>query len=757
MTAAVNSVQFHDDKIKLDEQTEAAAASFGVTQDIMQKLAEKKVSLLAVGGFCDSATARGAIRLFSYMKEHAPESRPQLILGNWSHGGRRSCDPFGGSFSCFENDLYKTILRFFDCKLKNKCWGGAEDELPVHYWQHSYSRAAALLQQSCSRTAAELQQDCSMAQQSCSRAAAELQQSCSRAAAAECAAAAAAGWGVQTAEELSSAAAEGLEVLGLHAHADGLEHALHDITQRVQLYASLLQLQEEADGAAEEEDPAAAAAAAAAPTGAAAAAAAAAVTPLKALFGLPKDPKRKPSRLSRLIAAFVAALSLKRIQSSKTNPKSSSRMQQLKQLFKNDSNAYLMTTEAAASSPGYLDYEVEYLSSSGLYSRWTIAQHPFRLSVNYGNRLYPKREFPSFSLTVVPSLPPGEPSGAASVLQLLLLPEKNGANAQQNRRESAENAAQPPRSSLYLQQQQQQRAQPLSFLSPPLLLPTDFVGSAFLQLSIQVFNCNELTLFAYLEDVDLLTGYAHYVTEGQVVASNRPLQVRSDLPVGAYGRVERTFNRKENRPIDERGETVDVSLNFEPNAWTFRPGHSLRLVLTGSDLGNFRLPVGAEALLPAEWRLLTGSALLSVPARVRGGGSSAAAAPRTWNAARATIAAERLPLGAPGPGGPGPSPGPGAPRGHRGAPGAPTGRRGGPPQAPRGAPAGPERAPEETGALGRPQEELLGKLRTPGAPKRTPGGPQGPPGGPRGPLGGPPGAPMGSGSRKEEAGLGFRL
>lgn len=81
----------------------------------------------------------------------------------------------------------------------------------------------------------------------------------------------------------------------------------------------------------------------------------------------------------------------------------------------------------------------------------------------------------------------------------------------------------------------------------------------------------------------------------------------------------------------ERGETVDVSLNFEPNAWTFRPGHSLRLVLTGSDLGNFRLPVGAEALLPAEWRLLTGSALLSVPARVRGGGSSAAAAaPRTW-------------------------------------------------------------------------------------------------------------------------------
>lgn len=68
--------------------------------------------------------------------------RPQLILGNWNHSGRRSCDPFGGSFSCFEVEFYSSVLRFFDCRLKNKCWGGIEEELPVHFWQvRSQSRA----------------------------------------------------------------------------------------------------------------------------------------------------------------------------------------------------------------------------------------------------------------------------------------------------------------------------------------------------------------------------------------------------------------------------------------------------------------------------------------------------------------------------------------------------------------------------------------------------------------------------------------
>ncbi|CDJ56312.1 X-Pro dipeptidyl-peptidase domain-containing protein, putative [Eimeria maxima] len=75
MTEAVSSVQFYDDFIQFNEYLYAQPSSFGITHNIMQKIAQKKVSVLAVGGFCDSATARGAIRLFSHIQENAPETR----------------------------------------------------------------------------------------------------------------------------------------------------------------------------------------------------------------------------------------------------------------------------------------------------------------------------------------------------------------------------------------------------------------------------------------------------------------------------------------------------------------------------------------------------------------------------------------------------------------------------------------------------------------------------------------------------------
>ncbi|CDJ56311.1 hypothetical protein EMWEY_00052010 [Eimeria maxima] len=48
------------------------------------------------------------------------------------------------------------------------------------------------------------------------------------------------------------------------------------------------------------------------------------------------------------------------------------------------------------------------------------------------------------------------------------------------------------------------------------------VGSAFLSLTIKAKHCNEISLFAYLEDVDINNGFSHYVTEAQASAGFEP-------------------------------------------------------------------------------------------------------------------------------------------------------------------------------------------------------------------------------------------
>ena len=129
-----------------------------------------------------------------------------------------------------------------------------------------------------------------------------------------------------------------------------------------------------------------------------------------------------------------------------------------------------------------VDYEVEYLSSSGEYSRWPIAQHPFRLFINYGNRLFIKTKQPEFSLSLGVSTDEDkerEPFSFSPFTPSQLL------------------------------------ARPLSFLSQPLERDLQMVGSAFLNLFIKAKHCNEISLFAYLEDVDVAAGFSHYVTEAQ--------------------------------------------------------------------------------------------------------------------------------------------------------------------------------------------------------------------------------------------------
>ncbi|OEH79591.1 x-pro dipeptidyl-peptidase domain-containing protein [Cyclospora cayetanensis] len=558
MTDAVSALRFYDDKVQFTEELEAKATSFGITKEIMRKLAYNNVSVLTVGGFCDSATARGAIRLFSYMQRKAPKSHPQLILGNWNHGGRRSCDPFGGNFSCFETNLYATVLRFFDCRLKNKCWGGIWEEAPVHYWQTGSGewRAAETFPPGNTMQRLDLQftnnpiKSHSTASKGAGRSSASL------------------------------APEFGAHLFDPHLHfSSGLEHVLHDIIQRVRLYGNMLRLYEEA--AMQEEtlqigD----------------------VSTLEARHLQRQEKQEKQEQdtrragglkaatprswLPRLLAALIAAVS----SYGHTNPAS-----ELRELFSRDKNAYFLQLpkKAKDSTPSALavekkreqsvaiEYTVEYLFSSGEYSRWIIGQHPFRMPVHYGNRLFPMKRRPEFPLTISPD------------------------------------QGHPQHFSLSPYSLDQLLARPLSFVTDPLLEPIEMVGSAFLSLTIYAENCNDLTLFAYLEDVDVAVGYSHYITEGQLMASNRPSEASANLPVGAYGRVSRSFSRQDHKPLDEGGESVAVSLNFEPHSWTFNAGHAIRLVLTGSDNDNFSFGVNTDVRLPSTWKVVTSSAILSLP------------------------------------------------------------------------------------------------------------------------------------------------
>lgn len=542
MTDAVSAIRYYDDKVKLSDRFEAAATSFGITEKIMEGLAQKNVNILMVSGFCDSATARGAVRLFSYMQEHAPKSRPQLILGNWNHGGRRSCDPYGGSFSCFEVDLYSTVLRFFDCRLKNNCWGGIDQEPPVHFWQtgsaewrtaHRFPPEHGMKHVDIHLTNQQIRNASAFAMEDDS----------------------AKGVKANISGNSGRLPTKLWAPQMLFPNTSSFEHILHDISQRIQLYWNLLELQGEKYNVEPTENNCV-------PEGCGT-----------------SHKKSKRTSLSKFLSAFMAATV------SSQNSKNSGNFNM--KLFRQDKNAYLMLfpsagrpneiAEGEAQVGTYIDYAVEYLSSSGEYSRWTIAQHPFRLSVNYSNRLFQRKKRPDFTLTLNPENDDTQPFSLS------------------------------PYTIDFLE------AQPLSFLTEPLSETLEMIGSAFLNLRIAVRDCNEVNVFAYIEDLEVSSGYSHYVTEGHVVASNRPSKILDDLPVGAYGRVVRSFRRQDNRPVDERGEEVIVSLNFEPNAWTFKKGHAIRLVLTGSDIDNFSPSSGSDITLPRYWRVVPSDALLSLP------------------------------------------------------------------------------------------------------------------------------------------------
>ncbi|PHJ25428.1 hydrolase family protein [Cystoisospora suis] len=669
MAHTVKMVEYYDDVVTLHNNETASAAEFGIHEAVMRKLAERNVSVYVVGGYCDSASVRGATRLYDYMKRHAPTSGSKLLLGSWTHGARRSCSPYAGSFPCFEADLYLDAVRFFDCRLKEECWGGILEEPSVHYWQvgaeewrtseyyppetnmsyvdfHlSNKKFVNLHRLDCKR--APIQQrpvlggtpsdvclsplfslDSSVAPK-CplptspftvkarrpQRHSLERLDNRGSSPAVELTGPTMAP--AHSNSTIADSSPFSLPVLlpaTFNLQLSTFEHRLHDIVQNVALYWQQLQ------------------------------------THVELLLRQARDHQLRTEdergnevlqtlTISNLIGVALVGFQDEWGEGTAYNGRAMTkkpvvgRLKDSFSILESDPNAYLMSLEGGslnAAQESYVrpslakeipisftpqaqsqtavamarprptlaqrlllrrfpskrsprvHYNVEYFSTTGVFSRWVIAQHPFRQAVHYGNRLFPRRVRPDFPINLSP--PPG----------------------------AAGESFHP--SPFYLDSV---HASLLSWTSGVLLENIDVVGSAWVHLQLFVKSCTDVSVFVYLEAVDVNNGYSHYVTEGKIVVSHRPVKVKEESPIGSSDTVFRSFTKSSRVPLNAAGEIIELMMPLEPVSWTFLKGHAIRLSLTGSDVDNFEPAVQNRMILPREWTVLTASAKLRLPVHHR--------------------------------------------------------------------------------------------------------------------------------------------
>ncbi|KFG42358.1 hydrolase CocE/NonD family protein [Toxoplasma gondii p89] len=729
MGHTVQMVEYYDDVVTLHNNETASAAEFGIHEAVMRKLAERNVSVYAVGGYCDSASVRGASRLYEYMKRNAPESRSKLLLGSWSHGGRRSCSPYAGSFPCFEADQYLDAVRFFDCHLKGQCWGNINDEPSVHYWQvgseewrtseyypparhmryvdfHlSNEKFVNLNNLECKRTTPEpsvlvlgqpvnvcvsphlsslsiggdgalkcplptspftvrvperrdvgsknrpkrnTHKDCKKRKEHSSvpsgnanppRGPRTSSSSASSSPTLSASSAPSPSSSSHRFPDDTRAAMGGasspfsLPVLlpvTFDLRLSTFEHRLHDIVQSITLYGHQLQTHVELLLRQAREHP------------------------------FPPDNEQtseehQPLTISNIIGVALAAVEDGWGETDGTTPQGSAlrspaapgqpsglqkrnsldkkpivgRLKDSFAILEADPDAYSMrldaqrTVEATRSPEAYvrpslareipmsvddephtlsmrkprltlakrlllkkfpsklsprLHYDVEYFSTTGVFSRWVIAQHPFRQAVHYGNRLFARRTRPDFPINLSP------------------LPGAEGESFHP--------------SPFYLDSL---HARLLSWTSGVLVEEVDVVGSAWIHLQMFVKSCTDIAVFVYLEAVDVNGGYSHYVTEGKIVVSHRPVTVKEESPIGSPDTVFRPFTKSSRIPLNSSGELIEFTMPLEPVSWTFKKGQAIRLSLGGSDVDNFQPAVQNRMILPRQWTVVTANAKLRLP------------------------------------------------------------------------------------------------------------------------------------------------
>ncbi|PFH35050.1 hydrolase CocE/NonD family protein [Besnoitia besnoiti] len=718
MAHTIKMVEYYDDVVTLHNNETASAAEFGIHETVMRKLAERNVSVYVVGGYCDSASVRGASRLYDYMKRNAPTSKSKLLLGSWSHGGRRSCNPYAGSFPCFEADQYLDAVRFFDCRLKGECWGGIEDEPSVHYWQvgaeewrtseyfpperqMSYvdfhlnnEKFVNLNRLECKRTSSgasllalgkpadvclspqfslslgdnaapkcplptspftvrtpgargvserTAKQPRKLDENDIKRRKSE-QQSTTLAKqkhgtddthGSSSAHSSAQPSTPHSADEAHMASPFSLPVL-LPATFDlrlsTFEHRLHDLVQSITLHWQQLQthvellLRQARDHQLTTEDE----------RGnqiqqplTISSIIGVALAGFEEGWGEASDDLHHayPRRTAAARAGIQHSAHSEDTRRAITKKPTVGRLKDSFSILETDPNAYSMSLDArrgtarlpeayirpslareipiaAGSEKETLDkreprltlakklllkkfpsklsprlhYDVEYFATTGVFSRWVIAQHPFRQAIHYGNRLFARRVRPDFPINLSP------------------LPGAGGESFHP--------------SPFYLDSM---HASLLSWTSGVLLEDMDVVGSAWVHLQMFVKSCTDISVFVYLEDVEVNGGYSHYVTEGKIVVSHRPVKVKTESPIGSPDTVFRSFTKSSRVPLNSSGELIEFTMPLEPVSWTFKKGHSIRLSLAGSDVDNFEPAVQNRMILPRQWTVITANAKLRLP------------------------------------------------------------------------------------------------------------------------------------------------
>lgn len=146
----------------------------------------------------------------------------------------------------------------------------------------------------------------------------------------------------------------------------------------------------------------------------------------------------------------------------------------------------------------------------------------------------------------------------------------------------------------------------LTFNSQPLISDLSIVGSALVNLTLELNPGENATVFVYLEDVDPLAGRIHYVTEGMLRVGHGV--VRQNQAVGAWDSVERSYRPKDF--VAPGGRNV-VEIALLPMAYTFVSGHQVRLSFAGADVGNFDLFYLEN--VASSWKVHLDSAWLKLP------------------------------------------------------------------------------------------------------------------------------------------------
>eukprot|EP00920_Eleutheroschizon_duboscqi_P043011 GHVT01102378.1.p1 GENE.GHVT01102378.1~~GHVT01102378.1.p1 ORF type:complete len:1455 (-),score=175.23 GHVT01102378.1:1567-5931(-) len=606
MGELVQQVEFLDDHVTLGNNQTMPVAQFGIQEEVMSRIAQHNVSLYIVGGYCDSAITRGAARLYSFIKREAPESKSRLVLGSWTHSGRRNCSPYSGSYPCFEQAMYFDIVRHLDCHLKGDCWGDVATEPPVHYWQvgeeqwhtsehYPPAEEAAMAFMELGLTnnkyaaSENIERRLSPQHEEATFSLADMDESSAllRIRAPQCSEASDAVNDPASvrqctvndyAETIDVGCLDGVTTPAYHAQTHAprstfpsimnmrntlLEHYLHDLMQWFWLHLIA--------GDAEKEHSA----------------------HWQTLTQEAETHVRLDSKEAPTQQAVVAQATAKLIESDQNAYSLSLRTHRhIKHDFKNGAKKTATRTHLPSQAHGasILTYEVDYRATSGTFSRWAIAQHPFRILVHYGNRLFSRREpghVPPFLLGHSRN-GADEISGASETVAALAVPPV----------ETSPTPASPISASV---------AQPLSWTSARIASPVRMVGSAWVRFHMFVQNCTDVSVFVYLEDVDLETGFAHYVTEGKMVASHRPFERMppdAPVPIGSSDIVHRSYAREHYRQVDSAGELLEINLTLEPTSWTFQPGHAVRVTMVGSDTDNFSIRSPDSTVLPRYWQIV---------------------------------------------------------------------------------------------------------------------------------------------------------